>query len=145
MDKNLNKTEIVRLFRSGTNCAQIVSSRYAKDLAMNMDLCMRLASPFGGGCFRGGICGAVSGALLVIGLHYGQGGPMYEGEDVLKEKVTTFQKIFEERTGNLICRELTGYDFSQEGQFQQALEAGVLYERCPVFVAIALEILEDIL
>jgi C_GCAxxG_C_C family probable redox protein len=64
--------ESIQLFSSGFNCAQSVLSTYAKEYFKQPGDALKLASAFGAGVtYRGEMCGAVSGALMVIGLKYG--------------------------------------------------------------------------
>jgi len=105
-----------------------------------------IAAPFGGGGFRGDMCGAVAGALMAIGLRYGHteiGDAA--GDEALKAKVAEFQKKFIEKEGSLVCRELTGHNFSEDGAFEEAKEKGVIASKCPRCVNSALEILDEIL
>src|SRR5674476_344196 len=61
-------------FQNGFNCSQSVFSVFAEDFGLTKDSCLKLASPFGGGIARmQETCGAVTGALMAIGLKYGKG------------------------------------------------------------------------
>jgi len=60
------------VFSQHYNCSQSVFSAFAEQLGMDQETALKLASPFGGGVARRGeICGAVSGALLALGLARG--------------------------------------------------------------------------
>jgi C_GCAxxG_C_C family probable redox protein len=60
------------LFTEHDNCAQSVFFPLARQLGMDADLAFRIAAPFGGGISHmGEVCGAVSGALMAIGLARG--------------------------------------------------------------------------
>ena len=66
------------------------------------------ASSFGGGMGRlREVCGAVSGALLVLGMKKGYSAP---GDDEAKRehylRVQEFARAFREKNGTIICREL---------------------------------------
>jgi C_GCAxxG_C_C family probable redox protein len=69
-----NPPEIaVARFRQDFNCAQSVLVAFAPQLGMDESQALKLASPFGGGVVRRGqICGAVTGALMVLGLAQGR-------------------------------------------------------------------------
>ncbi|MGI6766480.1 MAG: C-GCAxxG-C-C family protein [Lentihominibacter sp.] len=142
----MDRNDIVNNFTGCIHCSQTVVEQWADKLGIDKATFMRIAGPLGGGCFRGDICGSVSGALLVIGAacgHWEVGD--IEGNERMVEKVNEFNQAFTERAGSLICRELTGYDFSAAGQFEEAAASGVLLEKCPDFVNIALDILDEIL
>lgn len=142
----MDRNDIITNFTGCVHCSQTVVEQWADELGIDKATFMRIAGPLGGGCFNGDVCGCVTGALLVIGAAYGH----YEVGDVegnsrMVAKASEFQEAFRERTGSLLCRELTGYDFSQEGQLEAAMAAGTLLEKCPDFVNIALDILDDIM
>lgn len=95
------------LFLSGYNCSQSVLGAFCDVMGMDFSMCMRLASPFGGGVARmRHICGTVSASLMVIGITRG-----YEEHDARTKSehyafVQEFAKKFQERNGSIICREL---------------------------------------
>ena len=61
--------DAVATFKTGFNCAQSVLAAFGPELGLSCEQCLRMACAFGGGIARQGrICGAVSGALMVIGL-----------------------------------------------------------------------------
>ena len=62
-------------FAVGCNCAQAVLRCFAEQYGLDADTALRLATGFGVGMGRGGACGAVSGAVMVLGLAGGGGGP----------------------------------------------------------------------
>ena len=61
--------EAVEAFKRGLSCAQAIFSLYGKDLGFDTETAVKIASAFGAGVAKTGeICGAASGALMVIGL-----------------------------------------------------------------------------
>ncbi len=142
----LTKTQIGNQFQKSIHCSQVVLGEVAEELGYDREEALRMAAPFGAGMFRGDTCGAVTGAMIAIGMKYGHFQPGDQEQDALcREKVAEFQQRFMEKHGTTICRELISYDFSQPGAFARAAESGVFLEVCPAFVADALEILEDLL
>jgi C_GCAxxG_C_C family probable redox protein len=128
------------------NCAQSVFVACGPDEGLSEQMCLTLAGPFGGGMGRmGEVCGAVTGALLVLGVRYGQGmatdpaqarGPLYE-------RVAALAKTFRERNGGLTCRELTGCDLrTPEGQ-EQFKTRDLHHTLCQKLVESAAKLLED--
>ena len=64
--------ESKKLFKKGYNCAQSILYTYGKEYFKENANAIKLATGFGAGIsYQGELCGAVSGALMVIGLHYG--------------------------------------------------------------------------
>lgn len=142
----MDRDEIIKLFEGKIHCSQIVAGQWAEKMGLDKDTVMRMAGPLGGGCFHGDVCGCVSGALMMIGAAFGHCEPGdEEGNDRMIEISAEFKERFEEECGSLRCRDLTGYDFSIEGDLEKAFAAGVTRERCPGYVQTALEILDEIM
>ena len=129
------KDEIIAKFAAGGQCAQCTLVPWADALGYDEEELMRMAAAFAGGMFRGDTCGAVTGALMAIGLACGDDGQRTE------EKAAAFQAAFTERFGSTICRELLGYDLSVPGELEKARESGKMTELCPDFVRGASELL----
>lgn len=115
----MKTSEAVQLFRNGFNCAQAVASVFALDFNMEEDSMRRLACGFGGGI--GGmqnVCGAASGAFMVLGLEFGYS---KESEKSKKQQmydiIKDFSEEFSQRNGYLNCCDLLGCDLnSQDGK-----------------------------
>jgi C_GCAxxG_C_C family probable redox protein len=140
--------EIARsLFDNEFNCAQSVFAAFAESANLDPHLATKIAAPFGAGIGRmGNTCGAVSGALMAIGLHFGND----DSQDTeAKEKAyllaRTFYERFTHENGSTLCRELIGYDVSQPEELDHAREAGVFSTRCPLLVEDAASILMELL
>jgi len=140
-------SDAVAAFSRGASCSMAVFSAYAPDLGLDAETARSIASPFGAGISRSGdICGAVSGALMVIGL-------AQRKEDIRdapsREKVYAlareFIAEFMARNGSVMCTDLVGYDLSLEDQYREAREEKAFATRCPKLVRDAGEILERIL
>jgi C_GCAxxG_C_C family probable redox protein len=139
--------EAVAAFRKGLSCSQAIFSVYGKDLGVDPGTAEKIASAFGAGVAKTGeICGAVSGALMVIGLTQR---PEDIHDAVSREKVYAlarrFLEEFRARNGSVNCTELVGYDLSDPKQFAEAREKKVFATRCSKLVRDAGEILEGIL
>ncbi len=138
---------VVRLFDSGFSCSQAVFAAFSEALGLDDISALKIAQPFGGGIAgTGSTCGAVSGALLAIGLRHGRSRP----EDLAaKEKtyalVREFLRRFRERHGSTVCRELLGVDLSTPEGHEEARRRGLFASRCSLFVAEAVGILEELL
>ena len=65
-------TEKARQVRERTdvhyNCAQGVLAAFAEDLGIDEETAFRMGAHFGSGMRMGSVCGAVTGALMVLGL-----------------------------------------------------------------------------
>jgi C_GCAxxG_C_C family probable redox protein len=63
----INKTMALRNSASCPNCAETILLTYADDLNLTEETAASLASNFGGGMKSGRTCGAITGALMVLG------------------------------------------------------------------------------
>lgn len=88
-------------------------------------------------------CGAVTGALMVIGLRHGRISPEDEAS---KEKVRKlsmeFTKKFRKRHRSISCRKLLGCSIGSKKGKKEAEIAGA-FDNCPEYVNTAAEILEE--
>ncbi|RLD53569.1 MAG: hypothetical protein DRI97_13205, partial [Bacteroidetes bacterium] len=70
----MNRSEEAKeLFLSGYNCAQSILLSFADDLKFSKELAQKMAAGFGGGMGkRQETCGAVTGAIMVLGMMKGE-------------------------------------------------------------------------
>jgi C_GCAxxG_C_C family probable redox protein len=117
----------------GFSCAQSVFAAFAVRNGLEEATALKLASTLGGGLSRHGeVCGAVSGALLALGLALGSDRP--EGKEESYRRGDDFLKRFQHIHGTLLCRELINFDLHTPEGLELARASGVLKTRCPVFV-----------
>ncbi len=132
----------VELFDSGFNCCQSVIGAFCEQFGIDEQTLMKLACGFGGSIRCGEVCGAVSGAVILIGLKYGQS---IESDKASKEKcyevTSEFMKEYQKRKGTVVCRELLGYDIRDTEA--RALFPGRIKEICPKAIETAVLILEE--
>jgi C_GCAxxG_C_C family probable redox protein len=137
----------VSCFKDGFSCSQALLSTYGDQFGLNQELALKVSGAFGGGMGRmGETCGAVTGALMVIGLKYGK---TRADDEQTKEKayalVKKFVKKFKTRNGSIVCRQLLGCDISTPKGKQLAEEKRLFATRCPKYVQDAADIIEEIL
>lgn len=141
----MDKEQVAGLFMRGQDCSQVVISHFADEIGLSDDEANRLASAFGGGSGMGETCGAVIGAMMVIGMKYGHNGPDdMEHRDALMAKRAEFIKKWKERRGSCMCKELVGDDISTPEGLGRILEAGTMFTLCPELVMDAIDILDHI-
>ena len=92
---------------------------------------------------RAETCGAVTGALMVLGLRFGPKDTTDTSRDAIKSKVPEFFSRFEERCGSIVCRDLLGCDIGTPEGIKYAVGKGLFKSICPKLVGAAAEILED--
>ena len=132
----LSSGEIAQEFLHGRNCAQCVLGEYARTLGYDRSETDRIAACFGGGMGLGQTCGAVTGALMVIGM-------VWEDKETAAGRAADFCAQFTHRHGSCMCRDLLGCDLSKPEQAEQAKAAGQLLQVCPMLVESALCILDE--
>ncbi|HAR95770.1 MAG TPA: hypothetical protein DCR97_07390 [Deltaproteobacteria bacterium] len=142
------KERAVGKFLEGYNCAQSVVVAFCEDLGIEEDLALKIACGFGGGMGgQGEVCGALSGAIMVIGAKYGRG----NGDDKAKKGITygktrELMERFSAKHGTYICRQLLGGCDLTTGQGQGLFkEQDLLIKTCRACVEDAVGILEEIL
>ncbi len=137
----------VSRFKEGFKCSQAVLSAFSDIFGLDLNLSLKISQPFGGGIARRGeMCGAVSGALLVIGLKYGRAeAENTPAREKTYETVTAFVQRFESLQGTINCKKLLGYDLSTEEEYKKAEEEGLFETLCPNFVQNAVAILMDLI
>jgi C_GCAxxG_C_C family probable redox protein len=134
-------------FEKGFSCAPAVFSTYSEQFGLEKELALKIACGFGGGIGRTGrTCGAVTGAVMVIGLKHGQADLADEESrqrthNLAKKFIDKFTALY----GSIECRELIGYDLSNSAELKLARKKKVFEDKCPNFVHDAACILEDVL
>ncbi len=139
--------DAVRSFRQGFSCSQAVVAALCEPLGLEREKALKISQAFGGGLARMGLtCGAVTGALMVIGLKYGRTRPEdNEAREKTYRLVHEFFRRFLEIHGSTVCRDLISVDLSSPEGHKLGEERGVFTTLCPRFVADAVSILEQIL
>ena len=114
-------------YETGFVCSQAVFATLGEQLDIERKQALKIAAGFGGGvASQGGICGAVSGAIMAIGLKHGHD----ESSDEYAKNETTFlaqeliEKI-EDKYGCYTCKGITGIDFTMPEGRKLAKERGL--------------------
>jgi C_GCAxxG_C_C family probable redox protein len=135
-------------FKNGFNCSQSVLSVFAEDVGLTKDCCFRVASPFGSGIARmQETCGAITGALMVIGLRYGKGEHGLEADKANAYKISQ-QLIakFKEKHKSINCLELLDNLNINTPEGMAEIQKRELFRcSCTKYVQDAVELAESIL
>ncbi len=128
----------------GFNCAQSVLLSLSDLTGQDEKTSLALGGGFGGGMRAAEVCGAVSGAVMALGLLF----PFTDGDDkAAKDRIASltreFHKRFREKNGTLICRSLLGYDMEKPEDFAKIVEAGLIAKMCPPLMDSAEAIVRD--
>ncbi len=133
----IEPSKACELFRGGLNCAQAVFCAFAPKYGVEERLASKVSCALGGGVGRmREVCGAVTGAGLVIGLKYG------EDKIVVYPHMQEFCSRFKEKCGSIVCRELLAGTAATSGGAPEARTPEYYAKRpCADIVKLAAEIL----
>lgn len=113
MSDSSNNTCAARELMNGmkATCSQAIFATfgpYMGEKGVDVETCMKIASAFSGGInLTGNVCGALTGALMAIGLEFGDGSPM---SPKVAEISTQLLEEFKAINGSILCRDLIQYD-----------------------------------
>jgi C_GCAxxG_C_C family probable redox protein len=134
------------LFLSGYNCAQSVLLSYAGELKFSKELAQKLAAGFGAGMGRTQeTCGAVTGAIMVLGMLKGE--TVNNNEELkaaaygsVKDLTARFVSSFKTTR----CRDLVGCDLNTPEGAAHFKEEKMMENVCAPCVIRAVEILQEL-
>lgn len=135
------------LFRQGYNCAQSVVLAFGDMTGLDDRTAAAMSSSFGGGLGRmREVCGAVSGAAMVLGLLKGYSDPDdADGKREQYRRVQEFARRFREKNGSIICRELLNGAGTTSGDPEARTAAYYKKRPCPRLCRVAADILDEML
>ena len=127
----------------GFNCCQSVLAAYADLTGLSEQASFDLGGGFGAGAQTGELCGAITGAILTLGML-----TPVDAEDPVGSKRRTgklakeFQKRFQEKFGDLRCHPLLKREIQATEETPAAQELD-LTNRCDILIVSAVEIIEE--
>lgn len=144
---NTEPQKALAMFAEGYNCAQSVLAACGENHGLDRETAIKIGQAFGGGIGRtGNICGAVSGALMCIGLKYPvKNGGDNGGKEKAHALAQKFIAAFESRHGSIFCRDLLGCELLTAEGRKKAHDAGLFKERCPALIEDAATLIGEIL
>ncbi len=140
----LDKTQVAKqtaedLFGSGLNCAESALMALAKMQSKESPIMPGIATCFGGGmAITGGPCGALTGAVMGLGLAFGRmkpNDPINTGRDATQRLVKEFEQAF----GAKDCHVLLKFD-PKDPSSHKVFAAEGRRERCAMITGKATEI-----
>lgn len=136
----------LELFASKFHCSQAVFAAFSEELGLPEEQALKIGSCFGSGMRKGEVCGACTGALMVLGLKYGHF-KVGDLESKLKtdEVSDKFLDEFKQQNGSYLCNDLLKCDISTDLGVNYALENNLFTEFCPKMVESAVKITEKLL
>ena len=136
----------VEKFNKGYACSQAIFTEYCGLFTVDHETALKLSAGFAGGMRNGKTCGAVTGAIMVLGLKFGnQNCDKADGRKNVYDAVVEFTKRFEQLYGSTDCKELLGCNVGTAEGMRKAKEENLFFTLCPKYVKSAAEILETML
>jgi C_GCAxxG_C_C family probable redox protein len=134
-------------FRNKFNCSQSVMTVFGNDFGLSENDSLKISCAFGGGMGRQQhTCGALTGALMVLGLKYGKA-----LNDPEEKKSFTYSKArelfteFKSLHGSTDCRDLlNGFDMNNADDYKKIKDQKLFDIQCEKYVADAVKIVEKI-
>lgn len=143
------KDRAVELFKEGYNCSQSVFTAFAYRFGIDEDTAKKISAGLGGGVSRmREVCGAVSGAAMVIGsICSATDGKDSENKQKNYELVREFADRFIKRNGSIVCRELLGLNVKMESSAKPEGRTAEYYKKrpCVELVGDSAEILAELI
>jgi len=134
------------LFLSGYNCAQSVVLSFADDLKYSKELAQKISAGFGGGMGKQqATCGAVTGAIMVLGLIKGE--EVNNNDELKSEAYSSVKELSREFTAvynTTSCKDLIGCDLNTPEGSAKFKEEKLMENVCAGCVAKAVQIVESI-
>lgn len=138
---NNRVNDAVELFEEGFVCSQAVFAAFSDKYGVDKNTALKIGNGFGGGIARKQeVCGAVTGAIMLIGLKDGKVDPKDQAaHEKTYQNVDNFCQKFTQKNNSIICSEILGCDMST------AKERGLFGTLCKKCVNDAAEIVSEIL
>lgn len=136
------------LFRGGCNCSQAVVAAFEDVTGFDRETSLKIAAALGGGiCRMREVCGAVSGAMIVLGMARGDGADSdHDKKAALYKTGQDFAIGFKDELGSIVCRELLGLPDGKSDAVPEARTAAYYKKRpCAEIVRFAASELEKLL
>jgi C_GCAxxG_C_C family probable redox protein len=132
-------------FSEGYNCCESVLMGYTEANKIRSDIIPRIATGFGGGIGRkGSVCGALTGAIMAIGLKFGRDKVDPDVYDLCIAKSSECYERFEKEFGDVRCRGLIKCDLSTPKGRARFKELGLRKSNCVKYVEAVSKILLDL-
>lgn len=122
----------VEYHAAGFNCAESVLKALVEELGLPAGNVPAVATGFGGGVGRtGGICGALTGAVMALGIAVGRSSvDQAELKARANEAALSIVRKFEAEMGSTICRDISGFVLCIPEQMEEWKRQRVSETRC---------------
>ena len=143
----MNRCELANDYhRRGFNCSQSVLAAFSDLTGLSEQESFNVAGGFGGGAGTGELCGAITGAVMTLGMLT----PVDMNDPAGSKKRTValskeLQKRFMERFGALRCQDLLKNKNETDPIKTPAAHALGVTGHCSIMIVTAVEIVEEML
>ena len=148
---NLLDQKVMHYMEISHNCAQSSFLALSEQFGLGNDDMVKALTPIPGIAERGETCGAVTGALLALGLVYGRNNISdWQGYRDSLKPANEFCDRFEQELGSLMCRNIVKSEFGMEldlrkkDDLEQFQEADATH-KCSRIVQTAVRIAADLI
>jgi len=137
-------SEALSLFYSGFHCSQSVFAAFSGDFGLPRETALKISCPFGGGMGGyGKTCGALTGAMMVMGLKYGSSTPDdFIAKVKSREKTRNLIEYFEKAHGSSLCNDLIGFDRTHVTGPELLARMPQIHETCKKYLESVITYLE---
>jgi len=141
----VEQNKAMKIMEQGHGCSESVLLAVSQEFGIENEIIPKIASCFAGGIGNSGsVCGAVTGAVMAIGLIVKEGDSM---DDYLKKLslAQEFRQRFEDEMKTINCHELTGADLTTPEGIDEFMKSDIPQKVCFPAVGTAFNIVMDIL
>jgi C_GCAxxG_C_C family probable redox protein len=141
----MEQNKAMKIMEQGHGCSESVLLAVSQEFGIESEIIPKIASCFAGGIGNSGsVCGAVTGAVMAIGLIVKEGDSM---DDYLKKlsMAQEFRQRFEDEMKTINCHELTGADLTTPEGIDEFMKSDIPQKVCFPAVGKAFNIVMDIL
>jgi len=130
----------------GFLCSESVLLSLSDAFNVISDVIPQIATGFGAGIGRHGeICGALTGAIMGLGLRFGRSHPSQTPEGSSPYAYSqTMMNLFIARFGHIRCKDLLGLDISSKEGLQAYRKQNLWQNKCRDFIQIATGLAYDV-
>ena len=125
-------------YAAGLYCSQAVFGAFAEKYGLDKKTAFKISCGLNSGARCADVCGAVSGAILVIGLRYG------DYRKKCNAETEEFIRRFTAENSSIVCRDILACDISTPDGKAKAAADNLFKTRCLDMVESAAKILCDL-
>ncbi len=142
----MSKEKALELFGKGYNCAQAVIGAYSEEFGLTEESAKAVATGFGGGIGQMQLtCGALAGAIMILGLKSYDAAQVVESKKHSYKKVQELMRRFEAKHGSTECIRLLGVNMRSPEGAEYLKEKGLHERLCGMYITDVCELLEELL